>query len=169
MTNFTVRYLFEEIVIEDDQSNLYTISSVETSDDEKYEQVIEHLESKGYYNIEQIDYDDLDELKFTADFANAPITSDKFEVISYINNDGDKITAIELKDKYSGYIVSFDDIVMPEVQSDDEDRFLNFTYNIHEMPGSLDDIDKDEFQDYLGNVLCDIIENGLKTNNLVYV
>lgn len=168
MTNFTVRYLFEEIVIEDDQSNLYTISSVETSDDEKYEQVIEHLESKGYYNIEQVDYDS-DDLKLTADFSNVSVSTDKFEVISYINNAGDKITAIELKEKYSGYIVSFDDIEMPEVQSDNEDRLLNFTYNIHSMPEFFDDIDKDEFQDYLGNVLCDIIENGLKTNNLVYV
>jgi hypothetical protein len=169
MTNFTVRYLEDSIVIEDQESNIRELSTFpDITDDQRFDQVINHLNKIGYDNITVEDqYDN------TIEISAIPIimkdlqpTANKYEVISYINDLGDKITAVELKGKFNGYIVSYEDIHIPPIESDD--RELGFKYNVHYVPDGVGTIDE-EFEMYVGDVLCDIIENGLKTDTLEYV
>jgi hypothetical protein len=169
MIKFTVRYLEDSIIIEDQESNIRELPDG-IDDDQRYQSVISYLSSIGYTDIQVVDqYDNVLELEATpVVIRDIPLKSNKYEVISYINDLGDKITAIELKEEYVGWIISFEDIELPPVYSDDDDRVINYKYNVHYRPAdSVFDVKK--FERYIEVILCDILENGLKCNVLEYV
>jgi hypothetical protein len=89
-----------------------------------------------------------------------------FEVSTgYSTVDSDHgIQAIKLTDEpYSGIIFSYGKVEFP----DSEEPILSFEYNLHHVPDGMI-YDEEEFKQYIGDFLIELIMWGLKQNSIVY-
>jgi len=79
----------------------------------------------------------------------------------------DGIHAIEFTDgPFKGIIFSYGKVEFPETDdNDDGTAKLSFDYDVQ---GGLEEYDKEEFEQYLGDFLVQLIMYGLKNNDIAY-
>ena len=85
----------------------------------------------------------------------------KYEIIPFINSDGKRIQAIEIQGEYPGIVYSYNNAELVEVPTEDN-ALLNFDYTLHE--GELLADEKVLFHKVIGDILVDIITNGIMPN-----
>ena len=74
------------------------------------------------------------------------------------------VQAIKLTDEpYAGIIFSYGKVEFP----DPEEPILSFDYELHHVPDGLF-YDEEEFKQYLGDFLVELIMWGLNQNSIVY-
>lgn len=84
-----------------------------------------------------------------------------YEVLDYINKEGDSIIAIELTSgRYSGVIYSYGKVEFP----DELEPILSFEYILHE--GNIEEVDN--FKKTIGDILVEIIEESVKNRTTVF-
>jgi len=65
--------------------------------------------------------------------------------------------------KYSGIIYTYGQVKL--IEEDDVLR-VQFNYDIHENP--IGELDRNDFKDYVGSILIDILDEQLNKNQVVY-
>jgi len=81
----------------------------------------------------------------------------------------DNVLAIQLLDApFTGMIVSYGKVAFDELREDVDDLvpILNYDYTVHDDGGLTYDLS--ELETRLGDILLDLIEEGLRNNTLIY-
>lgn len=85
-----------------------------------------------------------------------------YEVINYYDTSGEQIIALEIQTGYySGTIFSYGAVSFP----DPNEPILQFGHTVHECNV---DTDTDDFRNFIGDILVEIIESELESKTVVY-
>lgn len=84
------------------------------------------------------------------------------DVIDYYNAEGESIRALEVQTgQFVGTVYSYGEVKFPE----GEEPILWFEYTIHESKG---DTNSEEFKNFIGDILVEIIDHYLETQEIVF-
>ena len=85
-----------------------------------------------------------------------------YDVIDYYNANGESVIALEIQTgQFAGTIFSFGEVCFP----DPNEPILQFKHTIHESMGN---VDSDEFKNFIGDILVEIIEHSLESKDIVF-
>lgn len=105
--------------------------------------------SKDFENV----FDGIEDYEITTNYT----------VVENVSND-ENVYAIKLLDEpYDGIIFSYGEVNFP----DPEEPILAFDYEVHHVPSGMF-YDDDEFKQYIGDFLVELILLGIKHNSIVY-
>lgn len=83
-----------------------------------------------------------------------------------LESKSDGIHAIQFTDgPFNGIIFNYGKVEFPESDKEGDTTKLSFEYDVH---GGLEEYDKEEFEQYLGDFLVQLIMYGIKNNDIAY-
>jgi len=87
---------------------------------------------------------------------------------TFVQKDGDDFTCIKLTDKkYNGVIYRYDDVGFAKEENADGKLPMRFKYDIFKNPNKVD-IDNQEFIDYIGDILIELLEKQLTDGKIEF-
>ena len=86
---------------------------------------------------------------------------------AFVQREGDDFTCIKLLEgKYKGIIYKYGKVGFAKEEKPDGTLPMKFDYNILQNPNQID-IDKNEFIDYIGDILLEVLEKQIKEGKAI--
>jgi len=88
---------------------------------------------------------------------------------AFVQREGDDFTCIKLlQGKYKGIIYKYGKVGFAKEEKEDGTLPMKFDYDIIFNPHEETSIDKQEFIDYIGDILVELLEKQIKGGQVVY-
>ena len=88
---------------------------------------------------------------------------------AFVQREGDDFTCIKLlQGKYKGIIYKYGKVGFAKEEKPDGTLPMKFDYDIIFNPHEESSIDKQEFIDYIGDILVELLEKQIKGGQVVY-
>ena len=100
---------------------------------------------------------------------NSPTDQTKNKKYAFVQREGDDFTCIKLlQGKYKGIIYKYGKVGFAKEEKPDGTLPMKFDYDIIFNPHEESSIDKQEFIDYIGDILIEQLEQQVKKGTAVY-
>ena len=98
---------------------------------------------------------------------NLPTDQTKNNKYAFVQREGDDFTCIKLlQGKYKGIIYKYGKVGFAKEEKSDGTLPMKFDYDILQNPNQID-IDKNEFIDYIGDILLEVLEKQIKEGKAI--
>ena len=101
---------------------------------------------------------------------SATVQTKKSRRYAFAQKEGEDHTCIKLTEgQYEGIIYKYGKVgIPPKVKEDDEGRLpLTFDYTVVKNPKDLDILDNQEFINYIGDILVELLDEQLKNGQAI--
>ena len=100
---------------------------------------------------------------------NSPTDKTKNKLYAFVQKEGDDFTCIKLlQPPYKGIIYKYGKVGFAKEEDDKGNLPMKFDYDIIFNPHEETSIDKQEFIDYIGDILVELLEKQIKGGQVVY-
>lgn len=87
---------------------------------------------------------------------------------SFVQREGDDFTCIKLlEEKYEGVIYKYGNVKFGDKENADGTLPMIFDYDIVRNPNNLDVADNEDFMEYIGDILIELMEKQLKDGTAI--
>ena len=99
---------------------------------------------------------------------NSPTDKTKNKLYTFVQKDGDDFTCIKLLEgKYKGIIYKYGKVGFAKEEKPDGTLPMKFDYDIIFNPHEETSIDKQDFIDYIGDILIELLEKQIENGTAV--
>ena len=99
---------------------------------------------------------------------NSPTDQTKNKKYAFVQKEGDDFSCIKLlQPPYKGVIFKYGKVGFGEDENPDGTRSMKFDYTVDKNPNNLILLDNEEFIDYIGDILLELLEEKLKDGTAI--
>jgi len=99
---------------------------------------------------------------------NSATDKKKIKRYAFVQKEGDDFTCIKLlEDKYEGVIYKYGKVAFGQNENPDGTLPMKFDYDIIRNPNNLEVADDEDFMEYIGDILLEIMEQQLKDGTAI--
>jgi len=99
---------------------------------------------------------------------NSATEQTKNKKYAFVQKEGDDFTCIKLlEDKYEGVIYKYGKVKFGEKENPDGTLPMIFDYDIVKNPNNLEVADDEDFMEYIGDILIELMEKQLQDGTAV--
>ena len=100
---------------------------------------------------------------------NSPTDQTKNKKYAFVQREGDDFTSIKLlQPPYKGVIYKYGKVGFAKEEDDKGNLPMKFDYDIIFNPHEETSIDKQEFIDYIGDILVELLDKQIKGGTAIY-
>ena len=100
---------------------------------------------------------------------NSPTDQTKNKKYAFVQKEGDDFTCIKLlQPPYKGIIYKYGKVGFAKEEDDKGNLPMQFDYDIIFNPHEETSIDKQEFIDYIGDILVELLDKQIKDGQAIY-
>ena len=100
---------------------------------------------------------------------NSPTDQTKNKKYAFVQREGDDFTSIKLlQPPYKGVIFKYGKVGFGKEENPDGTKSMKFDYDIIFNPFDETSIDKQEFIDYIGDILVELLDKQIQGGQVIY-